>query len=130
MEGPEVKLEVGTKPGLKFDKEEIVVPRYSKVQITFKNDDDMLHNMVIINTGQVPSKNADTVAQEALELGLEGEKLNYVPDSELVLYHTGILQPDTTEDIFFQAPKRRGTYWIICSFPGHGNIMRMKMIVE
>lgn len=130
MEGPDIKLEVGTLPGLKFDKEELEVPRQSRVQITFNNNDDMLHNMVIVSTGDEPSKNADIVAEDALALGLDGEKLNYVPDSDLVLYHTGILRPDTTEDIFFQAPKRRGTYWVICSFPGHGNIMRMKLIVK
>ena len=130
MDGPDEKRVVGTKPGLKFDKDEIEVPSQSKVQLTFINNDDMLHNLVIVKTGQEPSKNADIVAEEALALGLDGEKLNYVPDSDLVLYHTGVLQPETQEDIFFQAPKRKGTYWIICSFPGHGSIMRMKLIIK
>ena len=66
----------------------------------------------------------------ALELGLDGPDKNYVPDSDLVLFHTGILQPESSESIYFQVPKRRGEYWIVCTFPGHSKTMRAKLIVK
>jgi azurin len=127
MDGPENKLIVGTLPGLKFDIEELRVERNSRVQITLNNNDDMLHNLVIVQAGP---DNADIVGQMALDLGLAGPDLNYVPDSDLVLFHTGIIQPETSESIYFQVPKRKGEYWILCTFPGHSFTMRAKLIVE
>ncbi len=127
MNGPDQKLLVGTLPGMKFDVTELRVKRNSRVQITFNNNDDMLHNLVVVQRGE---GSVDKVAAEALALGLDGADKNYVPDSDLVLYHTGILQPETTESIYFQVPKHRGEYWIVCTFPGHSNTMRAKLIVE
>ena len=126
-DGPEKKLIVGTLPGLKFDVEELRVERNSRVQITLNNNDDMLHNLVIVQPG---ADNADIVGQMALDLGLAGPDLNYVPDSDLVLFHTGIIQPETSESIYFQVPNRKGEYWILCTFPGHSYTMRAKLIVE
>ncbi len=127
MNGPEKKFVVGTLPGLKFDKEEIRVERNSLVQITLNNNDDMLHNLVIVQAGP---DNADLVGQLALDLGLDGPDMNYVPDSDLVLFHTGIIQPETSESIYFRVPKLKGEYWILCTFPGHSFTMRAKLIVE
>ncbi|MDN5216848.1 sulfocyanin-like copper-binding protein [Fulvivirgaceae bacterium BMA12] len=127
MDGPDKKLVVGTKPGLKFDVTELEVERNSRVEITFNNNDDMLHNLVIVQPGP---DSPDKVGEMAVALGLEGPDLNYVPDTDLVLFHTGILQPETTEKIYFQVPKRRGEYWIVCTFPGHSYTMRAKLIVK
>ncbi|MFT7032737.1 MAG: azurin [Cyclobacteriaceae bacterium] len=126
-EGPDKKITVGTVPGLKFDFKEIVVKARSKVQITFNNNDDMLHNLVILQEGE---GNADKVGQMAMELGLDGPDLNYVPNSDLVLSHTGIIQPETSESLYFQAPRESGEYWILCTFPGHSLSMRAKLIVK
>ena len=109
------------------DVTELVVERNSLVQITLNNNDDMLHNLVIVQAGP---DNADIVGQMAMELGLKGADLNYVPDSDLVLFHTGIIQPETSESIYFQVPKRRGEYWILCTSPGHSFTMRAKLIVK
>jgi azurin len=125
--GPDKKIAVGTVPGLKFDFKEIVVERRDKVQITFNNNDDMLHNLVILQAG---ADNADKVGQLAMELGLDGPDMNYVPDSDLVLFHTGIIQPETSESLYFQAPRISGEYWILCTFPGHSFTMRAKLIVK
>ncbi len=126
-QGPDKKFNVGTVPGLKFDFEKIEVEAGEKVQITFNNNDDMLHNLVILQQGE---GNADKVGQMAMELGLDGSEMNYVPDSDLVLYHTGIIQPETTESLYFQAPREKGEYWILCTFPGHYITMRAKLIVK
>ena len=125
--GPDKKFVVGTIPGLKFDFKEIAVAPGSKVQITFENNDDMLHNLVIL---QPDLGNADKVGQMAMELGLKGADLNYVPNSDLVLFHTGIIQPEKSESIYFEAPRKAGEYWILCTFPGHSFTMRAKLIVK
>jgi azurin len=125
--GPELKIDIGTVPGLKFDFKEIKVKRWQRIQLTLNNNDDMLHNLVIIKPG---AENADIIGQKALELGLDGPDLNFVPDSDLVLFHTGIVQPETSETIYFKAPKTAGEYWVLCTFPGHSYTMRAKLIVE
>lgn len=125
--GPDKKFTVGTLPGLKFDFEQIEVEAGDKVQITFNNNDDMLHNLVVLQQG---AENADKVGQMAMELGLKGADLNYVPDTGLVLYHTGIIQPETSESLYLHAPRQSGEYWILCTFPGHSLTMRAKLIVK
>lgn len=119
-EGDEVKtITIGTKPGLKFDKELITVNSGDKIKLIFNNPDDMLHNLLIINPNT-----GDAIAQAALDLGLDGQAKGYIPDSEDVLYHTNLLPPESQDVIYFEAPSRGGDYIFICTFPGHGQIMR------
>ena len=127
VNGPDQKLVIGTKPGLKFDVSEVEVKRNSKVQVTFTNNDDMLHNLVVVAGGP---DNVDKVAQMAADMGLDGADFNYVPDSDLVLAHTGILEPETNESLYIQTPNEPGEYWIVCTFPGHAMSMRAKVIVK
>lgn len=113
------ELNIGTLPGLKFDLERVGVSNGSKVKLTFVNDDNMPHNLVITMPGQ-----ADKIGLEALKLGPAGEEKTYVPDLPDVLYHTSVLPPNTSESIYFEAPETPGTYDIVCTFPGHYTIMR------
>ncbi|MBT2163634.1 sulfocyanin-like copper-binding protein [Zobellia barbeyronii] len=127
VNGPDEKIVISTKPGLKYDITELKLKRKSKVEITFSNNDDMLHNLVITERGE---ESVTKVGDLALHLGLDGADLNYVPDTDLVLVHTGIVQPETDETIYFEVPKFAGEYWIVCTFPGHSASMRIKLIVE
>lgn len=127
VNGADQQIVIGTKPGLKYDIEELVVQRGKKIELTFNNNDDMLHNLVVTQKG---TASVDKVGNEALKLGLDGADLNYVPDSDLVLAHTGIVAPGTSEKIFFQVPWQAGEYWIVCTFPGHATSMRIKLIVK
>lgn len=117
--GPERSISIGTKPGLKYDLELIEVKAGSKVKITFNNNDDMLHNLVIVNPNT-----AILVGEEALKMGLEGSQKNYIPNSANVLFHTNVLTPETSETIFFEAPAVPGDYSFVCTFPGHAYVMR------
>jgi len=122
--GPDRELTIGTLPGLKYDTEMFSVRAGEKVKLTLKNDDDMLHNIVIVNPGK-----ADAVGEAALQLGLDGEAMQYVPDSEDVLFYSKILQPESSEAIYFTAPEEPGTYQFVCTFPGHYLVMRGEMKV-
>jgi azurin len=110
---------IHTEPGLRFDLAEVQVRAGDRVRLVLVNPDDMLHNLLVVRPGS-----ADRVVQAAMNLGLEGQAKNYVPDSPDVLYHTALLQPDTEEAIYFQAPSAPGSYTYVCSFPGHGITMR------
>ncbi|MFZ9660273.1 MAG: plastocyanin/azurin family copper-binding protein [Chitinophagaceae bacterium] len=116
---PDKVIKLGTKPGLKFDVSNLVVKAGSKVRLIFNNNDDMTHNVVIIAPGS-----ADEVGDLALKLGLKGPEMNYVPNSSKVLFHTSLLQPDSSESIYFIAPTKPGDYMYICSYPGHALVMR------
>jgi len=122
--GPDRILTIGTRPGLQFDISEIRVKAGSKVQLTFNNQDDMLHNFIITQP-----EAANLVGEAALALGLQGSEKHYVPDLPEVLFHTNLLQPESSETIFFVAPTKTGTYEYVCTFPGHHAQMRGKLVV-
>ncbi len=117
--GPDQTVTIGTKPGLKFDTEKLEVKAGSRVKLVFNNNDDMLHNCVIVKPGT-----ANAVGDAALKLNLNGATMNYVPASANVLYHTNILQPESAESIYFVAPTEPGDYQFVCTFPGHSSLMQ------
>ena len=112
-------------PGLKYDTTMLKVRAGARVRLVFKNNDDMLHNLVITKPGR-----GNAIGEAALLLGLDGLARNYVPDSADVLYHTALLQPGASEPIFFVVPKEPGDYEFLCTFPGHFQLMRGILRVE
>jgi azurin len=122
--GAERTIKIGTLPGLKYDLETITVKANAKVKLIFNNNDDMLHNMVITKPDA-----ANNVGEAATKLGLNGEKLWYVPDSPDVLFHTKLLAPSETETIFFTAPDKPGKYPFECTYPGHYLVMKGMLVV-
>jgi len=117
--GPEQEVIVNTEPGLKYDTRLITLKAGARVKLTLNNPDDMLHNLVIVKPGT-----ADAVGETAMQMGLQGESKGYIPDSENVLFHTALLQPETSDTIYFTAPEEPGNYQFVCTFPGHHLVMR------
>jgi len=117
--GPDQTVTIGTLPGMKFDKTEIEVKAGAKIKLQLNNPDDMIHNLLVVNPGT-----ADELASAAIELGLQGHQKGYVPDSDNVLYHTALLEPNTSDVIYFEAPLEPGEYQFVCTFPGHARSMR------
>lgn len=122
--GPDQVIILGTKPGLKFDITDVQVKAGSKIKWVFNNNDDMLHNCVLVKPGT-----ANPTGEAAIKLGLKGPDMQYVPKSANVLFHTNILQPETSETIYFVAPSEPGDYTFLCTFPGHHTLMQGKMKV-
>lgn len=116
---PDQSVVITTVPGLKYDTELVEVKAGSKVRLELKNPDDMQHNLVITRPGT-----ADQVAQEALDLGLDGPGRHYIPESENVLFHTYMLEPESDDAIYFVAPSEPGLYQFVCTIPGHATTMR------
>lgn len=121
---PDQTITVGTRPGLKFDVEKVTVSAGAKIKLTFNNNDDMTHNLVLTTPGD-----AVEVGNMAIKLGLDGTKMSYIPNSEKVLYHTKLLQPGSEETIYFTAPTKPGDYTIVCTYPGHAYVMQSTFTV-
>ena len=117
--GPDTTITIGTRPGLRYDLEQFQVPAGSRVKLVFRNDDDMLHNLNIVQPGSWQE-----VAQMAIDMGIEGPEQEYVPESDKVLFHTSLLQPGEMEPIYFTAPRDPDQYTYVCTFPGHAETMR------
>lgn len=116
---PDQVIVIGTKPGLKYDVTSLQVKAGSKVKLVFNNNDDMTHNVVFVQPGT-----ATEVGEAALKLGLKGAEMQYVPATSKVLYHTNLIQPGTSESIYFIAPTKPGDYTYLCSYPGHATVMQ------
>jgi len=112
-------ITLGTEPGLRYDRTELQVEAGSRVALVFENTDDLMHNVVFVRPGTVAS-----VAQAALNMGLEGPERGYVPRSDDVLYYTSLLEPGAEETIYFRVPDEPGTYTYVCTFPGHWRTMQ------
>jgi len=72
---------------------------------------------------------ATRVGEQAMRLGLDGAKMDYVPRTDDVLYHTALLEPQKSEAIYFVAPTTPGEYTYVCTFPGHYVTMQGTMRV-
>ncbi len=118
-DGPDQTITLGTVPGLQFDVKDMTVRAGARIKWTFNNVDDMPHNCAIVKPGT-----ADKVGEAAIALGVKGMNMNYIPDSDEILYHTKLLQPGITESIYFVAPEKPGNYTYVCTYPGHHLIMR------
>jgi azurin/glucose/arabinose dehydrogenase len=122
-------VELATVPGLRFDVASFEVRAGSRVALRFNNDDDMLHNLVITTPDAV-----ERVAAAAMELGIRGQEMGYVPKTgdvgEAILFHTSLLTPESEETIYFEAPREPGQYPFVCTFPGHAATMRGIMVVR
>ncbi len=120
---------IATEPGLRFDVTTFQVDAGSRVALTFDNDDDMLHNLVVTTPSGIES-----VVEAAIALGIRGQELGYVPNSSdiagQILFHTALLTPEASETIYFEAPAQPGEYPFVCTFPGHGATMRGVMVVR
>jgi azurin len=117
---PDKTLVIGTIPGMKYDVTELEVKAGTKVKLTFNNlDDDMTHNLVVVEPGT-----ADEVGLAAFSLGVKASQMSYVPNSNKVLFHTTLLQPEASQTIYFVAPSKAGEYSFVCTYPGHHTLMR------
>jgi len=109
---------------MRFDVATFTVRSNQPVKLNFENPDFMPHNMIITEPDR-----ADEVYQMAIDLGGEGFELHFVPDSPHILQSTRLLRHNEEQLLTFDAPTEPGLYPFICSFPGHGELMRGVMEV-
>lgn len=118
-EGPDLTVRLSTKPGLQFTVTDMTMTAGSRVKLIFNNPDDMPHNFLFVMPGY-----ATRAGEAALKLGVQGMAKNYVPDMPQILAHTKLLQPGTSQTIYFVVPEEPGVYEYVCTYPGHYQTMR------
>ena len=94
-----------------------------KIKLNLKNPDDLEHNLVLIQNDPKDPQ-GERFAAKCIELGAQGPKLAWTPDSPRVLARSGMVGPKKELEMFFEAPKEPGNYLYLCTFPGHSNLMR------
>ncbi len=110
---------------MRYDIESFTVSSGEAVKLWFENTDFMPHNLVI---GMPDSANIIGPAAEAL--GASGFDKAFIPDSELILVASKLLNHEDVEVLEFTAPTTPGDYDFICTFPGHWQLMRGVMKVR
>jgi azurin len=116
---------------MQFDVKNFEVTAGIKVKIVFKNSGKlpkiaMGHNLVLLKKG------VSAIAFGQKALGAGANAVNPLPDSikEDVIASTKLLGPGEEEVISFTAPKEKGAYEYVCTFPGHFAMMRGTMTVK
>jgi putative heme-binding domain-containing protein len=121
----EVRLEAGK--NLTFTTPTIRVKAGEAVRLTFTNPDVVPHNWVLVKPGMLR-----TVGEMANRLIADPDAVarHYVPKADEVLVYTDVVPPEGSMTIHFRAPRERGRYPFLCTFPGHWMVMNGDMIVE
>jgi len=120
-----VTIEAGK--NLTFATRSFTVRAGEPIKLTFANPDVMPHNWALVQPGSL-----DRVGDLVNKLVAEPDAAarQYIPKSDDVLVYTDIVQPQDAFTIHFTAPRERGRYPFLCTFPGHWMVMNGQMIVE
>ena len=97
------------------------------VRITFLNPDVVPHNWALIKPGSLQrfgnlTNKIITEPDAALR--------QYVPRSDDLIAYTDVVSPQEQFSISIKAPKDKGRYPFLCTFPGHWMVMNGEMVVE
>lgn len=109
---------------MKFDIGNITVEEGSWVRIKLVNegvDNAMQHNIVFIKYGT-----RKEIASQAIEAG---SSMKFVPNNVDVIAASDLAMPGETVVLEFKAPSK-GNYEYLCTYPGHGEIMRGYFFVK
>jgi azurin len=125
---PTLTVTLSVIPGqMKFDQTTIAARAGQRVEIAFKNIDDMPHNVVIFRRGSMAAYEKELFgSMNEPNAQLRG----FVPDSPNVLFASQLMNAGESTVLAFDAPGEPGEYPFVCSFPGHWVSMRGVLKVE
>ena len=103
-----------------YDRPHIYVQAGKPVEIVFENVDIMPHNLLVTVPG---AREEVGILAEKLGATPEGLAKEFVPDSDKVLFSTGMLQAGQQQRLQITAPSEVGEYSYVCTFPGHWRTM-------
>lgn len=114
------KIEIAIVPGaLRYGTTRFDATASSDIELTLKNTCIMPHNLVL---GR-PSK-ADALVQQAMALADRGMALSFVPETPDVVAAIKIVNPGQSSTLKLKVPAEPGEYPYLCTYPGHGTVMR------
>jgi azurin len=120
-----ISIEAGK--NLSYSPRSFKVKSDEPVKLTFINPDTVPHNWALIRPGttaRVGSLLNKIIAEPDAALR------QYIPRTDDILVYTDIVGPQDQTVIYFRAPKEKGSYPYLCTFPGHWMVMNGEMIVE
>lgn len=112
---------------MRYDTTRLVVEAGKPFEIVFENNDVMPHNLLVVQPGG--REKVGTMAQTMPYDALDAQGRTYVPQTDLVLAATKMLEPGEQETLKMTAPIVPGEYTYVCTFPGHWTIMWGYLIV-
>lgn len=123
--GREVLIEAAL--GLQYVQKQLTAKAGEKLTIVFKNPDVVPHNWMLAKPGtlQKIGNLANLMITDP-----QGLAKHYVPDSDDVLAYTDMTNPKESFTIHITAPKEKGDYPYLCTFPGHWMVMNGVLKVE
>lgn len=113
---------------LLFTKDKFTVKAGKPVRLHFSNPDVTEHNLLILDQGTSIQEIGEAANRMAADP--EAAKKGFIPYDKRIFHATKLLKKDSVQTLRFVAPKKRGKYPFLCSYPGHWAIMRGVMIVE
>ncbi|MEM7375299.1 MAG: PVC-type heme-binding CxxCH protein [Bacteroidota bacterium] len=122
-----VRIVLRTLPGqMLYDHDTLRLKAGSQVELVFENNDNMAHNVVFVESGT-----ESTVGTLADEMATEADayERQFIPDVEGIMFYTPLVEGGDRYTLPFTAPKKRGNYPYICTFPGHWRIMKGTLVV-
>jgi azurin len=128
-EPPAATVSLRTLPGQnRFDRSTIPVRAGQRVVVSFANNDEMPHNVVVLERG-ADVERAGGLLNEFMTQPAAAAA-DYVPPALAVIAAGPMVAPGATGTLTFTAPSEPGDYPFICSFPGHWLTMRGVLRVE
>ncbi len=120
-------ITIKTGSNLSFQTKTVHVQAGQAIEFTLINPDVVPHNWVLVQPGALK-----TVGEKSNHLiaDPDGIARQYVPKTPEVIAYTNIVFPGDEFTIYFRAPKKKGRYPFLCTFPGHWLVMNGEMIVE
>jgi azurin len=120
------KIEIAVVPGaLRYATTRFDASAGAMLSLTLKNTCIMPHNWVLGQPGK-----ADDLFQQAMALGDRGMAMNFVPETPEKIAAIRIVNPGQAETIEMKVPETPGEYPYLCTYPGHGTVMRGIMRVK
>ena len=113
--------------GLQFVQKQLTAKAGEKLTIVFKNPDVVPHNWLLAKPGSLQKLGEKCNLMIADPQGMQK---HYVPDSDDVIAYTDMTNPKGEFSIHITAPKDKGDYPYLCTFPGHWMVMNGMLKVE
>ena len=123
--GREIVVEAAL--GLQYVQKQLKAKASEKLTIVFKNPDVVPHNWLLAKPGSLQRLGEKC---NLMITDPQGMAKHYVPDSEDVIAYTDMTNPKGDFTIHITAPKEKGDYPYLCTFPGHWMVMNGVMKVE
>ncbi|MFM2179601.1 MAG: hypothetical protein RL015_3699 [Verrucomicrobiota bacterium] len=123
--GREIVVEAAL--GLQFVQKLLLAKAGEKLTIRFKNPDVVPHNWLLAKPGSLQKLGEKC---NHMITDPQGMQKHYVPDSDDVIAYTDMTNPMGEFIIHLTAPKEKGDYPYLCTFPGHWMVMNGMLKVE